>query len=321
MAALARSKGSRRGLRIAVRILVSASLLALVLWVVEPRHLLDALRRCSLTAWTLALLAFVLLHLASAMKWRLFLRLAGVRLTAMDALSCYAAGLFANLCLPSLLGGDVVRAGLLYTRGHTPSRLVVAGLADRLSDILALGLLILLGGSLSWHALPRSLVESGWATALIPFVALGGLLGGFVLLGRLPYRRLPRSLAKPLLGLARGARTLAARPALAAGGLVASVSLQTGFVLVNLGLGRTLGMTLAPGLWFLLWPLAKVAAMAPLSLGGLGVREAAFAGLTSIFDASQLAVAESLVWESILFAGGLLGGLFYLVRPPKEKAS
>ncbi|HGY90879.1 MAG TPA: flippase-like domain-containing protein [Planctomycetes bacterium] len=312
---------SRRRLRIAIRVLVSAALLVLVFQLVEPKHLLAALRRCSVTAWTLSLLAFVLLHMASAMKWRLFLSLAGVKLTAGDALSCYAAGLFANLCLPSLLGGDVVRAGLLFSKGHRPSRLVVAGLADRLSDILALGLLILLGAGFSWGALPRELVESRWTLALLPLIALSALVAAFVLLGRLPYRRLPRSAAKPLLGLAKGARTLARRPGLAAAGLAVSLTLQTGFVLVNLGLGRALGMSLSNGLWFLLWPLAKVAAMAPLSLGGLGVREAAFAALTSVFGDSRLAVAESLVWESILFAGGLVGGLFFLIRPPKERAS
>jgi uncharacterized membrane protein YbhN (UPF0104 family) len=61
------------------------------------------------------------------------------------------------------------------------------------------------------------------------------------------------------------------------------------------------------------WPLAKLLAVAPVSVAGLGVREASLAGLLSQFGAEPAAVvAVGLLWQSILFAGGLLGGLLLL---------
>ena len=57
------------------------------------------------------------------------------------------------------------------------------------------------------------------------------------------------------------------------------------------------------------WPLAKITALLPVSLGGLGVREAALAVFLAPFAVTgTLAVAEALVWQSILFGFGLLAG-------------
>ena len=66
-------------------------------------------------------------------------------------------------------------------------------------------------------------------------------------------------------------------------------------------------------MWFLVWPLAKVASLLPISLGGLAVREATLAALLVPFGVRPSAgVAVSLVWQSVLIAGGLMGGLLWL---------
>jgi hypothetical protein len=75
-------------------------------------------------------------------------------------------------------------------------------------------------------------------------------------------------------------------------GTLICVALQAGFVLLNIALGNMMGMELSASLWFMLWPLSKIASMLPVSLGGLGVREATFGLLVSPFIDSKLAVAE-----------------------------
>ena len=96
------------------------------------------------------------------------------------------------------------------------------------------------------------------------------------------------------------------------------LAIQAGFVLVNLLLGGSMGIALDWRLWYLLWPLAKIAAMAPVSLGGIGVREAAFAALAGRFVAEDRIVAQSLVWESILVVGGLIAGGLHLLTTPRR---
>jgi glycosyltransferase 2 family protein len=71
--------------------------------------------------------------------------------------------------------------------------------------------------------------------------------------------------------------------------------------------------------------LAKLAALLPLTQGGIGVREAALVGLLSPFGAApHLVLAAGLVWEGVVIMGGLLAGLtaFLLRRgetPPEPK--
>ncbi len=76
------------------------------------------------------------------------------------------------------------------------------------------------------------------------------------------------------------------------------------------------GLVLPLRLWLFAWPLAKLAALLPLTQGGIGVREAALVALLTPFGAaSHLVLAAGLVWESVIIAGGLLsGGAAFLLR-------
>ncbi|MEO2049271.1 MAG: hypothetical protein ABGX16_22155, partial [Pirellulales bacterium] len=60
----------------------------------------------------------------------------------------------------------------------------------------------------------------------------------------------------------------------------------------------------------LCWPLAKLAALMPVTMAGLGVRESALILLMQPFGAEASSVAAaSLLWQTILFAGGFIGGM------------
>ncbi|MCA9319113.1 MAG: flippase-like domain-containing protein [Planctomycetes bacterium] len=299
--------------RSGLRIVGSLGAIALVLSIVDREAVLTGLRRTPVEAFLVALGGFLGLHALSALKWRSFLVLAGAELSTLTALRAYAAGLFANLCLPSLVGGDFVRAGVLVTQGASLADVAVGGVADRLSDLLALALLVAMATGFAQGALRAEGLAFGPWVALLPLVMIAGLAVGLFVLRRLPLRRLPRKLRRLLIRLERAWRRLRARPTRALLGLLASTALQAGFVLVNVYLGRAIGLVIATKLWFLLWPLAKLAAMAPVSLGGIGLREAAFAALVAPFGDEATAVAQSLVWEAVLVVGGLVAGLCFLV--------
>ena len=90
--------------------------------------------------------------------------------------------------------------------------------------------------------------------------------------------------------------------------------IQSSFVLLNAWLGGHIGVKVPLGVWFLVWPLAKVASLMPISLGGLAVREASLAGLLAPFGVPlALGVLTSLLWQTVLIAGGLTGGLVWLL--------
>lgn len=93
-----------------------------------------------------------------------------------------------------------------------------------------------------------------------------------------------------------------------------SLSIQAVFVGVNILLASQSGVAVPPAAWFFAWSVSKLLAVLPISAGGLGVREASLAALLSPFGApAERVVAVGLVWQSILLAGGLLGGLLLML--------
>jgi uncharacterized membrane protein YbhN (UPF0104 family) len=89
-----------------------------------------------------------------------------------------------------------------------------------------------------------------------------------------------------------------------------SLLIQGFFVLQNVLIGTAMGIDVPVAVWFVAWPLAKLASLAPLSLGGIGVREGVMAALMVPFSVpATLAVAASLVWQTVMYALGLFGGI------------
>jgi uncharacterized membrane protein YbhN (UPF0104 family) len=93
---------------------------------------------------------------------------------------------------------------------------------------------------------------------------------------------------------------------------VVGFAIQASFVVTVILLGETLGLGLDPRLWFLFWPVAKMAAMLPASLGGLGVLELTFSFLVQGLADRDTAVAIAVVMQTVRIAVAVLGGAYWL---------
>jgi hypothetical protein len=94
--------------------------------------------------------------------------------------------------------------------------------------------------------------------------------------------------------------------------MLLSLAIQALFVLLNAWIGRAIGIGVPLGVWFIAWPLAKLVALMPISIGGLVVREAALAGVLSQFGVPvALGAVAGLLWQTVTFSGGLLGGVIW----------
>jgi uncharacterized membrane protein YbhN (UPF0104 family) len=143
-------------------------------------------------------------------------------------------------------------------------------------------------------------------------LAVGGAITLFAVpfVLRRPLAKWPRKVRRPLGRALVALRHLAERPGNALAALGISLSIQTVFVLLNVWIGAQLGIALALPLWFMAWPLAKVAGLMPISLGGLAVRDATFGAiLVPLGVPMTTGVVAALVWQTVMIAGGLLGGL------------
>ncbi|MFQ5689196.1 MAG: YbhN family protein [Gemmatimonadota bacterium] len=299
------------GFRIAISLAVLGSLLLLLPW----GEVRGAASRLPGLVWLGVLGGFLAGHRLGAAKWRLMVNVGRAGLRPRQALRCYASGLFANLCLPSIVGGDVLRAAMAGRATGRPEAAVLGGIGDRLSDVAALALLLGAGALLAQGALPD------WGGAAAMAAALVGLGGGALLVRMLARRRLsewPRRLRCPIGRSLVAARRLARHPGAAGLALLISLAMQSGFVLLNAWIGRSIGIMLPVGVWFLAWPLAKLAGLLPVSLGGLGIRDATLGAILAPMGVPLASgVVASLIWQSVLIAGGLVaGGIALLLRGP-----
>lgn len=297
---------SRAGLSWALRLAVSAAVLALLLWIVPVQELWDAVRRLSPGLWLGSVALFLLGHVVAASKWRLLM---GRRDDVPPRLwlSGHFAGLTANLALPGVAGGDLVRAAWVIGRVGNGEGIAVASLVDRVVDLVAL-LTIAFVGTI-WVGRTGGSGET--ALAIAGAVIVAGLVVSAVLYLYLRTRRLPG-----MAGRVIDAVTSLRRSWLPLWALLLSLIVQTTFVIINARLGAAAGIDPGFAAWLMAWPLAKLVATLPISLAGLGVREAALAAFMRPFGVpAGVVVAVGLLWETVLFAGGLVGWITTLVVP------
>jgi len=298
-------------LRWVLRIVATVVALGLIAWWLPVDELLAAIRSVPPVTWPLGIAFYLGAHLLGVVKWRLLINTAGAGLPARQAVQAYYWGLFGNLFLPSIVGGDVVRAGVAMRHARSGSALLLGSLVDRVQDVVGLGLLAGAGALLA----PRALDETSRRIFLVFLVILGvGVVAGLVTIRFFPARLLPYKVRRLMVRVREAVQATAARPGALLTAFTLGLALQSSLILLNWELGRLIGIDIPLHVWFFVWPLAKIAGLTPLTQGGIGVREAAQAALFAPFGVPAVqAVATGLVFEVVIITGGLLSGVIAIV--------
>ncbi len=296
--------GARPWLPLVLRLAGTVLVLGFLLAQLDLADVLDAMLRTGLPLWLATLSVLVLGHLLASSKWQRLLNACGLSVTRRAAVRAHFAGLFANTILPSIIGGDAVRLGLVVREGSRLTAAATAGLADRATDVVALIVLATIGGA--WVTLESVAIQIlVYATGIL----LAGLAVGLVSIRALDASRLPARPAKAVRGLQAALDDLAQRKLAVVKALIAALIVQGAFASLNVWLGDAIGIGVPAAAWFVAWPLAKLVALTPVTLGGLGVREGAIVALLLPFGVDpNLAMAEALVWYTQMLGIGLFGG-------------
>lgn len=288
-----------------------------IAWIVEPDELLGALSKVSALAFLGACATTTVNLCVGAVRWRVLLSAYGApRQPPLSLLvRAYFVGFFYNNYLPGGVGGDLVR-GVVTRRsfgeaGTAASVTVVLveralGLAGLLLLVSATSLIRPIEGT--QHVLPYSAVGLALAAAGVGSVALGRRLSAWA----------PGKIGEILASLPVIERLGAFGGALGISLITQSLVAVTGWFLLASVTGGAVGL----GDAFVLVPLGAASAFFPLSVGGAGVREAAFVGLfvTALHMARADAVAVSLAMWASQLAIGAVGGLVQLLAPVGREA-
>jgi uncharacterized membrane protein YbhN (UPF0104 family) len=228
-------------------------------------------------------------------------------------------GLFFNLCLPSSIGGDVVKAYRLAD--STPSRLLAGCtvLADRLTGLAALG--VLAGTALTAKerglGTPATLALGAvlLAAVLLMFWVVVGSLDR--LLAMIPAQHAARHFIAQLL-------PYKLRPSLMTQAVGWSMLVQMGGSVAVALIAQAIGVSLPLSVWFAVVPLVALAMVVPVSINGVGVREGGLALMLKPAGVpTDAAVAIGLLWFLATIVSGLIGGVLFLLdrKPSAAPAS
>jgi uncharacterized protein (TIRG00374 family) len=273
-----------------------------------------SIARVPLWSFAAILFGYLLAHSVGVAKWRMVVNAAGADLNLATSTQCYAGGLLGALFLPSILGGDVIRLAVGLRRSPRPAAVLAGNVVDRFLDAAAQAALVVAGLILLPHAVPLQFQDTARK-------GLMWLAGGTVLLTITAYlsRRAlfgGRSMRfrKRLARLRHALRSVSRHSYILALCWLVGICVQAALLLLAAKIATYCGLVLPLKVWLFAWPLAKLAALLPLTQGGIGVREAALVALLVPFGASApLVLAAGLVWEGIIISGGLIAGVVALL--------
>ncbi|GAB4165680.1 MAG: hypothetical protein Fur0032_02540 [Terrimicrobiaceae bacterium] len=323
----ARSAWVQHGLT-ALQLIVTVGLLWWLFHDAARREaMLDALVRADWRWMVAAVLAAGVCEYFGILRWQIFLRMLHVEVPFREVTRLFFIGAFFNQFLPGTTGGDVVR--VLYLMRDRPANKTEGFLSVAIDRLLAVLVLVVMGLAFAWgrHAWFAQSFSVGnlmkWF-AITLFVMLAGLVISFVVTSRHLLARLPRRLPfrKQIIKLSTLWQLCIENRSDALLGTLYTVPMLLAYFTAFTFAARAFIPPEKMSFGTLLFdmtsvmPLVTAVSSLPISLNGIGVREALFGEiLADLFGQPQgVGVLISIAGMFVYLLWGLMGAVFYLER-------
>jgi uncharacterized membrane protein YbhN (UPF0104 family) len=312
--AIATRLSARLALGIVVRTAIGITVVVLLLLRADFPAVARAVREADLRLLTLGTVAFFASLTFSALRWEVFLTALDMQLQRPTLVRLYLVGTFFNAFLPTGFGGDAYKAFVLGRGQSSAAAPLAAGVLDRVAGLAGLALLTL-------ACFPIRLASSDamletWTAAALAMALIGGL---WVSIARSAEPRPPLEHASASIGsrirvflfaLRIGLRHPHAMRAGATWGLVTAGLLVAAHGFLLSSIHATVPFDAMPGVVL----LASLTTVLPLSINGLGFREATYVWALATFGVtSNVALVFALLVLAVTLSSSAVGGLVYLL--------
>ena len=318
-------------LRIALQVVVSGAVIAYLLWRIDLGRTGEIIADADPSFLLAALGIFVATTWLMAWRWQVLLDSKGIHEPLGWLTKLYFVGYAAGQVLPTAVGGDAIRiVEHARRRPDAKAEAAAAVLMERVLGAAATLLVVAVG-----LAIASGRYEDIRLVVWIEAVFVAGTALFLVLLfsrrtGRhLQERVFPLGrrlrLERPVTSLYLAMHGYRAQPRALL--FVFAITVASQFVrIVGIWLcGEAVGVDVSPLVYFILGPLLFLVQMVPITLNGLGVREAFFVEFLARFDVPvDAAFAAGLLFYAVTIATSLPGGFILLwrsVRPAAPRPS
>jgi uncharacterized protein (TIRG00374 family) len=303
---------------------ISIALILLVVWNLETESLRQALLNVSLLTLLALTSIDLFLRIVSALRWHVLFRSTNSLSSLAETTRITFVASFLGQMLPGVIGVEALRVYGLAKSSDDSAGAFASVVADRVFGLVSLVLVIFAGilvGPAEIHAL-----------ILEPVLIVMTILVAGILLVMIPYFRrllekcLPTALLEKIKHWVDQVYACFDYYKSQPGLLIYSLALAVMFQLLRVALFYVAAVLIGESPEFIYFvicvPIVMFAALLPISISGLGVREAGLVFLFTRFDVMNSAPAFTI--GILVFVSGLLstlpGGWFYMRNRERLKA-
>lgn len=297
-----------------VRAAISAAILGGLALKMDWEHVNESFAAMRWVDWLAAVGIYFVAQLLSAVRWQWLSRPLGFQRPLSAYLGGYFVGMFFNLLLPTSVGGDAVRAVRLNAGSGRKMAAVLSVLLDRLSGLLVLLSLACVAAVICPTPLPlwMKLMIGGAAAAAVMGLATLPLV--IRILSRLNGQRLSIArLRRFAVSLRDALVVFSGRPGLVFAATALSILIQLSGIVQVAQIGRATGADVPLSVYGVAVPMVALLTLLPVSLNGMGVREA---GMVLFLQPAGVtpgrAATIAFLWFCSQTVAGLVGAGVYL---------
>jgi uncharacterized membrane protein YbhN (UPF0104 family) len=312
----------RRVLVMAAKIAVSVALLAFLFSKIDTARLWASARRASLPWLIAALVVQAMILIVGTWRWRLLLDAQRVKVKIRTLLDSYLVATFFNNFLPSNVGGDVIRIRDTAPAAQSKTLATTVVLVDRALGLMALVLISAVGATAAarLYGSGASPILPSWLWA---FFIVAAAISAPVVYAPEGFGRLlqPLTIVHPewvggrIDKLTEALSRFRERPGALAGCFSGAVVVQVLMVAFYLTVVYALRIPITASELAVIVPISLVVQMLPVSVNGLGLREATFSFYFSRVGLPiESAVLLSLMGAAVIMVFSLSGAAVYVTR-------
>jgi uncharacterized protein (TIRG00374 family) len=283
---------------------------------VDKKNIFEIITHSDKNLLLVAFFTMFLAYMLCILRWDMLLKAANIHLPLSRVIISAAGGFFFSLFLPSTIGGDLVRSIDLAVHTKKTHEVVATVLLDRLSGYVGLVIVALLAVLLGWDFVRDNptVLLSVVIIAAILVVALLILFNSFLYskINKLLHSSQAGKIREFIKDLHQEMHIFRHHTGIVISNIMISVLIQIVGPVTFCIIALSLGIKISIFYFFVFIPIIGAITLLPISLGGLGLRDA-----TTIFFFAKagvgkdLAFAMSLVSFFFIMILGVIGGIIY----------
>lgn len=274
-----------------LRLLGTGVFLGIILRSVDLQEILFLLQQVPVWGYILLFIAYLFNQLLNTYRWKILLDVAGVRVSIKSLYVALLYGQSINQILPSSIGGDSTRVAYLWKRyDHQRAESLSSTLLDRMLGLSALILIASINLPFVREFNPLQKITGVTIFGLIFLLFYGSFMGklDFIIKGILGFQKIPDFFRSPMVRVWHVFQEFRNEKRGVLKAFFISLLTQSIMIFIQYFTFLLIGMDIPLMKLFLVIPIVTLIVALPISIGGIGVREAALVRFLDITNDTVL---------------------------------